>query len=91
MAGAISDKSITYISFGGTRRIRTADLYHVKADWPHRDTRGHAKANVQNIKRQATLVAGVGYRWTTLALEVCFRDSYYREHPVSSLCHEPFV
>ena len=28
------------LSFGRTRRIRTADLYHVKADWPHQDTRG---------------------------------------------------
>jgi hypothetical protein len=30
VAGAISEKSITYIYFGRTRRIRTADLYHVK-------------------------------------------------------------
>ena len=22
---------------------RTVDLYHVKADWPHQDTRGHIK------------------------------------------------
>ena len=29
--------------FGRTRRIRTADLYHVKADWPHQDTRGHIR------------------------------------------------
>jgi hypothetical protein len=21
--------------------VRTADLYHVKADWPHQDARGH--------------------------------------------------
>ena len=31
--------------FGRTRRIRTADLYHVKADWPHQDTRGHTKTS----------------------------------------------
>jgi hypothetical protein len=34
---------MTYIYFGRTRRIRTADLYHVKADWPHQDTRGRLK------------------------------------------------
>ena len=30
--------------FGRTRRIRTADLCHVKADWPHQDTRVRGKA-----------------------------------------------
>ena len=32
-------------TFGRTRRIRTADLYHVKADWPHQDTRGRSKTS----------------------------------------------
>ena len=33
------------LSFGRTRRIRTADLYHVKADWPHQDTRGRPESS----------------------------------------------
>ena len=33
------------LSFGRTRRIRTADLYHVKADRPHQDTRGLPKSS----------------------------------------------
>jgi len=35
---------------------RTADLYHVKADWPHKDTRGRIQTSVftqtQQIKQQ---------------------------------------
>ena len=31
------------LSFGRTSQIRTGDLYHVKADWPHQDTRGLLK------------------------------------------------
>ena len=45
MVGAISVKSMTYSYFGRTRRIRTADLYHVKADWAHQDTRGRLKSS----------------------------------------------
>ena len=28
---------------------RTADLYHVKADWPHQDTRGHPIIYTDNL------------------------------------------
>ena len=31
---------------------RTADLYHVKADWPHQDTRGPAQAIVPKSNGQ---------------------------------------
>ena len=34
---------------GRTRRIRTADLYHVKADRPHQDTRGHPIIYTDNL------------------------------------------
>ena len=30
-----------YVVLVVCRRIRTADLCNVKADWPHQDTRGH--------------------------------------------------
>ena len=37
-------KVSVYAALGGrTRRIRTADLYHVKADWPHQDTHGRCQ------------------------------------------------
>ena len=38
-------KVSVYEALGGrrTRRIRTADLYHVKADWPHQDTHGRCQ------------------------------------------------
>ena len=32
--------------FGRTSQIRTGDLYHVKAVWPHQDTRGRIKSSV---------------------------------------------
>ena len=34
------------LSFGRTRRIRTADLYHVKASRTHQDTFRHAKNSI---------------------------------------------
>jgi hypothetical protein len=59
VAGAIIGISISYAYFGRTRRIRTADLYHVKADWPHQDTRGHPETYFSsgvNFKLQALLM-----------------------------------
>ena len=42
------------LSFGRTRRIRTADLYHVKADWPHQDKRGRlVYVNVEGSRDQS--------------------------------------
>ena len=45
--GMLCEQKVSvYAALGGrTRRIRTADLYHVKADWPHQDTRGRTKTN----------------------------------------------
>ena len=36
--------------------VRTADLYHVKADWPHQDTRGHSNFSGMLVQK-ATLIA----------------------------------
>jgi len=35
------------------RVCRTGDLYQVKADWPHQDTRGHTYASGEIILGQA--------------------------------------
>ena len=40
------------LSFGKTRRIRTADLYHVKADWPHQGMREPAQVIVPKSNGQ---------------------------------------
>ena len=39
-------------SFG--RVCRTADLYHVKADWPHQDTRGRYETGSSKAIDQPT-------------------------------------
>ena len=39
--------------FGRTSQIRTGDLYHVKANRPHQDTRGLTYARVEMILGQA--------------------------------------
>jgi len=39
------------------RVCRTADLYHVKADWPHQDTRGHPETSLEIIDSQAGRLA----------------------------------
>jgi hypothetical protein len=36
--------------------LRTADLYHVKADWPHQDTRGLFKTSEGIVVRQVRRV-----------------------------------
>ena len=48
--GMLCEQKVSvYAALGGrTRRIRTADLYHVKADWPHQDTRGHPTIYTDN-------------------------------------------
>jgi len=44
------------LSFGRTSQIRTGDLYHVKAAWPHQDTRGHSNFSGMLVQK-ATLIA----------------------------------
>ena len=39
------------------RVCRTGDLYHVKADWPHQDTRGHPETSLEIIDSQAGRLA----------------------------------
>ena len=36
---------------------RTADLYHVKADWPHQDTHGHRETRLEITGGQAGRLA----------------------------------
>ena len=49
---------------GRTRRIRTADLYHVKADWPHQDTRGQIKTIIESRNGQAPAALYVSHLFT---------------------------
>ena len=54
------------VVFGRTSQIRTADLYHVKADWPHQDTRRRHKTLTRGsfeINGLNVVVRRYGQRW----------------------------
>ena len=42
------------VVFGRTSQIRTGDLYHVKADWPHQGTRRRVKTSARTMWRQGS-------------------------------------
>ena len=47
-------------TFSRTRRIRTADLYHVKADWPHQDTRGRSNFSGMLVQKATVIALRIG-------------------------------
>ena len=47
--------------------VSTADFYHVKADWPHQDTRGHAEVIKNRLPNQVNNLAF----WGCKVLESC--------------------
>ena len=54
--GMLCEQKVSvYAALGGrTRRIRTADLYHVKADRLHQDTRRRLKTSARTMWRQGS-------------------------------------
>ena len=80
MGGAISEKSVTYICFGRTRRIRTADLYHVKADWPHQDTlKGPKISDIARSGNDCILLIGGEFLGVLMPALECI-DFAYRKN-----------
>ena len=39
---------------------RTADLYHVKADWPHQDTRGRSNFSGMLVQKATVIALRIG-------------------------------
>ena len=42
------------------RVCQTADLYHVKADWPHQDTRGRSNFSGMLVQKATVIALRIG-------------------------------
>ena len=75
---------MTYINFGRTRRIRTADLYHVKASRTHRHTFRHPKRNTVFTVVGSAVAARPNADLVVAALESALME---RDYPKGLMFH----